>query len=101
MANCLVCKTPIEPFMSFGRMPIANGFLSPDGFGREFFFELRVGSAPPATWSSSPSWSIPDRMFHEHYAFFSSTSTGWREHFRGFAEDVQRSYLTAPRTRSS
>jgi len=32
MKNCLVCGVAIEPFMSFGRMPIANGFLREDQF---------------------------------------------------------------------
>ena len=25
--NCRVCDAPIEEFMTFGKMPIANGFL--------------------------------------------------------------------------
>ena len=44
MPKCLICDTPIQPFMSFGRMPIANGFLSPRDFAGEFFFELKVGA---------------------------------------------------------
>jgi methylation protein EvaC len=30
MTACLVCESLSEPFMSFGRMPIADGFLCPD-----------------------------------------------------------------------
>ncbi len=52
MANCLACKTPIEPFMSFGRMPIANGFLPRTEFDSEYFFELRSATAPSARWCS-------------------------------------------------
>ena len=40
MADCLICKTPIKPFISFGKMPIANGFLSKEQFKTEFFYEL-------------------------------------------------------------
>ena len=32
MMECLVCQFQIEPFMSFGGMPIANGFLTPEEF---------------------------------------------------------------------
>ena len=32
--------------MSFGRQPIANAFLTPDQFGSEFFYELKVGACP-------------------------------------------------------
>jgi len=42
MKKCLICESPIEPFMSFGKMPIANGFLSLDQFANECFFELKV-----------------------------------------------------------
>ena len=30
----------INPFISFGKMPIANGFLKKDQFRNEYFFEL-------------------------------------------------------------
>ena len=45
MANsCRICGTALEPFMSFGEMPIANGFLTPAEFKSEYFFELKPGS---------------------------------------------------------
>ena len=43
MANCLVCSAQFEPFVSFGKMPLANGFLTEDQFPDEYFFELGVG----------------------------------------------------------
>ena len=30
--------------MSFGRMPTANGFLSPEQFATAYFFESKIGS---------------------------------------------------------
>ena len=36
--KCKVTGKKIDPFMSFGRMPIANGFLNKDKFNEEFFF---------------------------------------------------------------
>jgi len=41
--KCVVCQTEYEPFMSFGRMPTANGFLLPEEFPTVYFFELKVG----------------------------------------------------------
>jgi len=41
--KCLICQTECEPFMSFGRMPIANSFLLPEEFPTAYFFELKVG----------------------------------------------------------
>ena len=41
-----------EPFISFGRMPIANGFLTPDEFGERVLLRARVGFCPRCTWCS-------------------------------------------------
>ena len=35
--NCKITNSTINPFMSFGRMPIANGFLKKNDFQKEFF----------------------------------------------------------------
>ncbi len=43
MKDCLICETPIEQFISFGNMPLANGFLDQSQFNKEYFFELAVG----------------------------------------------------------
>ena len=40
---CKITKEKIKPFMSFGKMPIANGFLKKNSFKKEFFFNLEVG----------------------------------------------------------
>ena len=34
---CKVTREKIKPFMSFGKMPIANGFLYKRNFKKEFF----------------------------------------------------------------
>ena len=38
--KCKITGKKIDPFMSFGKMPIANGFLNKDKFNEEFFFEM-------------------------------------------------------------
>jgi methylation protein EvaC len=40
MGRCVICEAEISPFMSFGRQPLANGFLSTEQFAQEYFFEL-------------------------------------------------------------
>ena len=40
---CKITKKKIKPFMSFGKMPIANGFLKKKDFKKEFFFKMEVG----------------------------------------------------------
>ena len=39
LKKCLICKSPLYEFIDFGKMPIANGFLSPEQFKDEYFFQ--------------------------------------------------------------
>ena len=94
--HCRICATVIEPFMSFGRMPIANGFLSAEEISNEYFFELA-----PAFCDSCGMFQImeqprPEKMFHEQYAFFSSTSRYMQLHFQAFANRVMKEVLDGP-----
>jgi methylation protein EvaC len=95
MAACLICSTPIEPFISFGRMTIANGFLLPEQFPDEYFFELKAGHCARCGMVQLTELVDRERMFHESYAFYSSTSSRMAEHFRRVAEDVRARYLAA------
>jgi len=94
MNNCLICESPVTPFISFGQMPIANGFLTPDQFASEYFFELKVVFCPTCTMVQLAEQPDREQMFNETYAFFSSTSTRMAEHFREFAEEVMARYLS-------
>ncbi|HKR65361.1 MAG TPA: class I SAM-dependent methyltransferase [Thermoanaerobaculia bacterium] len=94
MATCLICETPIEPFINFGRMPIANGFLTPDQFADEYFFELKVAHCPRCSMVQLTEHVDRERMFHENYAFFSSTSAWMQRHFASFADFVQQNWIT-------
>jgi methylation protein EvaC len=93
MKPCLVCARPIEPFLSFGRMPIANGFLSADQFDDEYFFELKVAFCENCRMVQLAELVERERMFHDNYAFFSSTSTRMAQHFQKFAWWVRQTYL--------
>ena len=88
MINCLICKTPIGPFISFGKMPIANGFLTPDQYSDEYFFELKTAFCPHCKMVQLAELVDERKMFHENYAFFSSTSVRMKEHFQKFAQEV-------------
>jgi len=93
MTACLVCQNDVEPFISFGRMPIANGFLTAEQFPKEYFFELKVGFCPNCKVVQLLELVDETKMFHENYAFFSSTSVRMAQHFKEFAGDVMASYL--------
>jgi methylation protein EvaC len=93
MSSCLICDRSVEPFLSFGKMPIANGFLTPEEFSDEYFFELKVAFCEHCGMIQLAELVERERMFHENYAFFSSTSTRMAAHFQEFAEWVKDKYL--------
>src|SRR5215470_4643938 len=93
MTNCLICEHSIAPFLSFGKMPIANGFLLPEQFSDEYFFELSVAFCQHCHTVQLTELVDRERMFHENYAFFSSTSTRMAMHFEQFAGWVEDKYL--------
>ena len=96
MKACLVCENQVEPFMSFGRMPIANGFLRADQIQNEYFFDLNVGFCERCGMMQLTEQVDREKMFHDEYAFFSSTSTRMATHFKEFATTVMRDYLRSP-----
>jgi len=82
--------------MSFGQMPIANGFLSPAQFADEYFFELQVAFCPDCGMVQLVEQVEPEKMFHENYAFFSSTSARMAIHFKQLADLLMEDYLKPP-----
>lgn len=93
MKKCLVCQTKYESFISFGNMPIANGFLSPEQFTEEYFFHLQVGFCPKCSMVQLLEQPDREKMFHENYVFFSSTSARMAVHFKEFADLVMKDHL--------
>jgi len=93
MKKCLICGSELNSFMSFGRMPLANGFLAPDQFTDEYFFELSVAICPCCGMFQLIEQPDREKMFNEYYPFYSGTSKGMAVHFQEFAEHVKKEYL--------
>lgn len=81
-------KISLTPVIDFGRMPIANAFLTPDQFADEFFYDMVVGYDPATKAIGLVHTVPPEKMFHDHYAFYSSTSKGMQIHFRETARKL-------------
>jgi methylation protein EvaC len=90
---CRVCHTAISPFMTFGDMPIANGFLTEGQIADEYRFELAPAFCGRCGMFQLMEQPEAERMFHAQYAFFSSTSRYMQAHFRAFADLVMRRVL--------
>ncbi|MBF0232126.1 MAG: class I SAM-dependent methyltransferase [Desulfamplus sp.] len=92
MPTCLICNNNYAPFISFGTMPIANNFLRPDQLDEEYFFELQVGICLNCYMVQLVNQPSREMMFHEDYAYYSSTSVRQVIHFKNFAESVIKDY---------
>lgn len=97
MPTCLICAAPIDPFIDFGRMPMANRFLLPDELADEYFYNLAVAHCSACQMVQLVEHVEPEQMFHDHYAYFSSTSQHMARHFAGFAEQLLGTLDAGPR----
>ena len=88
MSKCLICNHPVSRFISFGDMPIANGFLMEAEFANEKKYPLSVGLCEVCCMVQLTEVVGREKMFHGDYPFFSSTSKFMQEHFRQMAEDA-------------
>ena len=88
MANCLICDTTYSPFIDFGEMPIANAFATKEEIKNEYTFPMKVGFCENCNMVQLVEQPDREQMFHENYAFFSSTSSYMQDHFKKFANSV-------------
>ena len=86
--NCKITKSVIEPFMSFGKMPIANGFLKKDEFKKEFFFEMEVGFSEKCSLFQLKDHPTPKQMFNDKYPFFTGSSETMKLHFKKYSKII-------------
>ena len=91
--NCYVCGEDTNSFMTFGDMPIANGFLSEENFSNEYFFEMEVSFCNNCKMFQLINQPSPQQMFNENYAFFSGTSKMMASHFEKFSKHLLKNYI--------
>jgi len=91
--KCKILGTPLTPFMSFGKMPIANGFLKRKDFKKEFFFDLEVSFSEQCSLFQLTDHPTPNQLFNNNYPFFTSSSEFMKLHFAKFAKFLKKNYL--------
>ena len=79
--------------MSFGKMPIANGFLEKKDFNKEFFFDMEVGFSEDLSLFQLRDHPSPEQMFNNKYPFFTGSSEYMKIHFLRFAKFIKENYL--------
>ena len=93
MNRCRACAKSLNAFMSFGKMPIANGFLAQSHFKKEFFFDMEVAFCNSCKLFQLVTQPSREKMFNENYAFFSGSSRLMGLHFDEFSNYIIERYL--------
>jgi len=94
--QCRISGGAISKVVDFGMQPLGNGFLSPDQYRDEYFFPMAVGYSEESMMFQLIEQPTAEKMFHEHYAFYSSTSNFMARHFQDFADLVMQSGYLSP-----
>lgn len=89
MRKCRICHQKTQLIMHFGKMPIANGFIS-DPTDKEFFFNLSLVFCPKCFMVQLGETVRPEMMFNDNYQFFSSTSSVMALHFEKQANHIMK-----------
>lgn len=90
MNFCKITKKKIKPFMSFGKMPLANGFLLKKDFNKEFFYNLEILFNEEISLFQINDHPKPEHMFNQCYPFFTSSSKFMIEHFKNYSQWIKR-----------
>jgi len=91
--RCKITKRRIFPFMSFGKMPIANGFIKKKDFNKEFFFKMEVGFNEELSLFQLNDHPKPEKMFNQNYPFFTGSSEYMKVHFKNYANFIKKKFL--------
>tara|TARA_B100001057_G_scaffold389877_1_gene397708 strand:- start:842 stop:2038 length:1197 start_codon:yes stop_codon:yes gene_type:complete len=94
---CKITGKKIKPFMSFGSMPIANGFLDKKDFKKEFIFKMEVGFSKDISLFQLNEHPKPKLMFNKNYPFFTSSSKYMVQHFKNFSNWIKNNYFRNPK----
>ena len=96
MTRCRLCAGPADVFIRFGRMPVANAFLREDEFAGEYFYDLSAAFCERCAMPQLVHAPPPEKMFHERYPFFTSSSRLMESHFERFAAEIRGRWLDGP-----
>lgn len=88
--KCKVSNEYIKPFMSFGKMPMANGFLKIKDFKKEFFYKLEVGFSKKNYLFQINDYPKPPKIFNKQYPFFTGQSSYMVKHFKEYYNWLKR-----------
>jgi len=92
--KCKITGENIKPFMTFGKMPLANGFLNSNEFDSEFFYEMEVGFSEKVSLFQPNDFPNPKKIFNKKYPFYTGSSQYMINHFKDYAEWLKKDFLS-------
>jgi methylation protein EvaC len=93
MNLCKITKKKIKTFMSFGKMPLANGFLLKKNFNKEFFYNLEASFNDELSLFQINEHPKPSQMFNKNYPFFTSGSKFMINHFKKYSNWIKNEFI--------
>jgi SAM-dependent methyltransferase len=96
-ASCRFCATPLQhEFANLGMSPLANSFVPQEReSAMEPFYPLRAYVCERCRLVQLEQFETPEGIFSD-YAYFSSYSTTWLEHARGYVEQMTQTLELGP-----
>ena len=91
--KCKVSGKKISPFMSFGRMPMANGFLDKKDFKKEYFYNLEVGLSEENYLFQVNNHPKSNKIFNNKYPFYTNKSNYMIVHFKEYYSWLKRNFI--------
>ena len=91
--RCKISNERIKPFMSFGKMPMANGFLEKKNFKKEFFYKLEVGFNKKNFLFQVNNHPKSPHIFNNNYPFYTNKSAVMVKHFKSYFNWAKSKYL--------
>lgn len=88
--KCRHCSSELtHTFLDLGFAPPSNAYLTKDDLTKpEKYYPLKVMVCDQCWLVQTEDYAQADELFDSEYAYFSSTSTGWLEHAKRYAEEM-------------
>ena len=87
--KCRFSGEEIPEILSFGQMPLGNGFIKEQTPQNEYFFEMSVSVNNNIGLLQLNEQPSPKKMFHKNYAFYSRSSSLMIEHFKYMSHEIK------------
>jgi len=97
--KCRVCDNPINIFMNFGNMPIANNLINDISNlteNHEFKYNMEVATCSKCACFQVINVPNKNLMFNNSYAYFASESKDMKKHFYNLSQEIISKYLIKP-----